>query len=91
MLEVVQYLLLEPLHGIVFGDPMGETNPAFLLSAMRDSKARAPKDNVEVHAINANARVVLDAQVDMLLDTKTKVTRCREVFFSQLVLFYLWA
>jgi len=43
-------------------------------------------DAVEVHSVNTNGRVVLDAQVDVLRDTETKVTSLREVPLPQLVL-----
>ena len=38
--------------------------------------------NVEVHAVDADVRVVLDAQVDVLLEPKPKVTRVAEVPLS---------
>ena len=40
---------------------------------------------VEVHAVDTNARVILDAQIDVLADTETEVTGLREVAPLQLV------
>lgn len=37
--------------------------------------------HVEIQAINANAGIVLDAQIDVLLDAKTKVSTVWEVVF----------
>lgn len=45
--------------------------------------------HVEVQAINANAGIVLDAQIDMLLDAKAKVSTVGEVVLPQLVLTHL--
>lgn len=47
------------------------------------------QNDKEVHAVNANVRVVLDAQVDVLLDAKAKVASDAEVVCSQLVLTHL--
>lgn len=45
--------------------------------------------DVEVHAVDTNAWVVLDAQVDVLLDAEAKVAGVREVVLAQLVLTHL--
>ena len=41
---------------------------------------------VEVHAVDTNARVVLDTKIDVLGDTETEVTGLREVALAELVL-----
>ena len=46
---------------------------------------------VEIHAVDTDRRVVLDAQINVLADTETKVARRREVAFHQLVLLDLQA
>lgn len=46
---------------------------------------------VEVHAVDTNRRVVLDAQVDVLRDTETKVASLGEVALAELVLLDLEA
>jgi hypothetical protein len=48
-------------------------------------------DDVEVHAVNADRRVVLDAQVDVLGDTETEVAGGGEVALAELVLLDLEA
>ena len=44
---------------------------------------------IKVHTIDADARVVLDAQVNVLLNTKPKVASVREIVLVQLVLSHL--
>ena len=48
-------------------------------------------DDVEVHAVNTDRRVVLDAQVDVLGDTETEVAGLGEVALAELVLLDLEA
>ena len=44
------------------------------------------QNNVEIHSINANAWVVLDPQINVLLDPKSKVALVRKVLLTQLIL-----
>ena len=48
-------------------------------------KASHLQVNVEIHAVDTNTRVVLDTQINVLTNTKSKVTSIREVPLSQLV------
>lgn len=48
-------------------------------------------DDVEVHAVDTDRRVVLDAQVDVLGDTETEVAGLGEVALAELVLLDLEA
>lgn len=41
---------------------------------------------VEVHAVDTDCRIILDAQIDVLTNAKPKVARLGEVLFPQLVL-----
>ena len=43
---------------------------------------------IEVHAVDTNRRIVLDAQVDVLANTESKVASLREVLLAQLILLY---
>ena len=79
------YLLLEPLHGIIFGHSVFETNPAFTLAAMWDSETRTSQHDVEIHAINPYTWIILDTKIDVFLDTKPKVACGGKVFFPQLI------
>merc|ERR1712045_188179 len=58
---------------------------------MTDVHASTAEDNVEVHAVDTNAGIVLDAQVDVLLDAEAEVAVVREVLPPQLVLLHLQA
>ena len=49
---------LEPLHGVLLGQPVGEPNTTSLAAPVSDVHARPTEDNVEVHPIDANAGVV---------------------------------
>ena len=42
--------------------------------------------HIEVHSVDTNGRIVLDAQIDVLADAKPKVPRRRKVALAQLVL-----
>lgn len=46
-------------------------------------------DHVEIHSENTNTRVISGTQIDVFLDTKTKVASFRKVPSSQLVLLNL--
>ena len=48
-------------------------------------------NTVEVHSVNSNTRVVLDTEIDVLRDTKSKVASLREVALAELVLLDLEA
>ena len=76
---------LEPFHSIVLGESVGETNAAGLALPVSDIHARAAEDNVEVHTIDTDMGIVLDSQIDVFLDTETKVSILREVLTTQLV------
>merc|ERR1719336_489159 len=66
-------LLLEPLHGLLLLDLVVDANLAALVLLVRHTEAWPSHHDVEVHAVDADARVVLDAQVDVLLNAKAEV------------------
>lgn len=47
---------------------------------------RASQNNVKIETVNSDGRVVLDAQIDVFLNTEAEVAILREVLSSQLVL-----
>ena len=77
---------LEPLHGLVLDQTVGESDGSNLSSPVSHVHTGASQDDVEVHTVDTNGRIVLDAQVDVLLDTESKVSVVRKVFAAQLVL-----
>jgi hypothetical protein len=66
---------------------MTRADLALCSSALRNPLAGASHAAVEVHAVNANSRVVFDAQVDMFTDTEAEVACLREVTRAEFVLF----
>ena len=56
---------------------------------MKDKLTWSAEDDVEVHTVDTNAGVVLDAQINVFLDTEAEVAGVAEVVSSQLVLTYL--
>lgn len=80
------HLLLEPLHGLLLGDPVSVAHSSLLPLPVPHPQARTSQHHIEIHPIDTDARVVLDPQVYVLLDPKAKVALVREVVLSQLVL-----
>ena len=77
---------LEPFHRLLLDQAVREPNSSDLLSPVSDIHASPAQDDVEVHTVDADGWIVLDAQVDVLLDAEAEVTVVGEVFPSQLVL-----
>merc|ERR1712240_809278 len=84
-------LSLEPLHGVLLGQTVGESNLADLLPPVSDVAAGSSEDHEEVHSIDTNAGIVLDAEVNVLVDTEAEVSVVGEVILPQLVLLHLEA
>lgn len=83
--------LLEPPDGVIAGDAVGRTDSALGATAADDTLTRAGHAAVEVHAVDTDTRVVLDAKVDVLGDTETEVAGLAEVALAQLILLDLEA
>lgn len=58
---------------------------ATLVLANGDPATGSRQDDVEVHAVNTDRRVVLNTEIDVLLDTETEVARVGEVLRLNLV------
>jgi hypothetical protein len=63
-----------------------EANSGLGAPALGDTVSGAAHDDVKVHSENADCRVVLDAEVNVLLDTEAKVASLGEVPLAELVL-----
>ena len=68
-----------------------DTHTAGSVFALVDAHAGTLEDDVKVHAVDTDLGVVLDAEVDVFLDTETKVTGRAEVVLRELVLLHLEA
>jgi hypothetical protein len=66
-------LLDEPLLGVLLGDALELADVGLLLAAAGNTVAGLAEHDVEVHTENTSSSVVLDAQVDVLVDTETEV------------------
>ena len=49
---------LEPLHGVLLGQPVGEPNSPGLAAPVADVHAGPAHDHVEVHTVDSDAGVV---------------------------------
>lgn len=83
--------LLEPPDGVVAVDAVAGTDSGLGTTAAGDTLTGASHAAVEVHAVDTDTRVVLDAQVDVLADTEAKVAGLAEVALPELVLLDLEA
>merc|ERR1719500_2461160 len=77
---------LEPLHGVLLVETMGTSDTASLAAPVSDVLAGTAEHNIEVHTVDTNAGIVLDSQVNVLLDSKSKVSFGGEVLLPELVL-----
>lgn len=82
---------LEPLDGVVAVDAVGGTDSALGAAAARDTLTGAGHAAVEVHAVDTDTGVVLDAEIDVLGDTEAEVAGLGEVALAELVLLDLEA
>ena len=74
---------LEPLHAILLLQLVGCAHLAHLQLAILHAAARPRKVHIEVHAVDACARVVLDPQVNVLLG-HTILLSCGQVHGSRM-------
>merc|ERR1740138_1590312 len=84
-------LRLEPLHAILLFPAVRKANLSSAELPVLNSAAWPGKMHVEVHAIDASARVVFDAQVNVLSDAEAEASIPGEILLSELVLFDLQA
>jgi len=76
-------LLDEPLLGLLLGDLLELANTGRLLAALGNSVAGALEHDVEVHTENTSVGIVLDAEIDVLVNTETKVAVIGEVSLAE--------
>jgi len=82
---------LEPLDGLVTLDAVRGADLGLCSATASDTLTRSGHAAVEVHAVDTNGRVVLDAEIDVLADTETEVAGLGEVALAELVLLDLEA
>ena len=84
-------LLLEPLHGLLASHLVRVAKSASLGLSLRHATTGASQLHVEIHTEDTGVGVVLDAEINVLLNTETEVARVGEVLLHQLVLLHLQA
>jgi len=67
------------------------TNSASLSLSLADTTTRTSKLDVEIHTENTSVGIVLDTEINVFLNTETKVTRVREVVLDEFVFLDLQA
>ena len=83
--------LLKPCHRILLLHLMLESNASLLCLPLRHTTTRATHDDVEVHTEDTDVGVVTRTQIDVLLDTETKVASLGEVLAAEFVFLDLQA
>ena len=78
-------LVLEPFDRVSGRDFVGGADLAVLLLSEGDSGTGSSHTTVKVHSVDTDAWIVLDVQINVLLNTESKVSRGREIRFLQLV------
>jgi len=78
---------LIPLDCLLFCDPMTCADLALCPPPLRNPLAWASHAAIEIHAVNANGRVIFDTQVDMFADSKAEVACLREVVRAEFIFF----
>ena len=68
---------------------MVDSDFAGLPTAIDHTETGPAQHHVEVHAVDADTGIVLDAQIDVFLDAEAKVSVVGEAVIPELVLTYL--
>ena len=76
---------LEPLHGLLLHKSVRESDSSDLSASVSHVHASPAQDDVEVHTVDADGGIVLDAQVDVFLDAEAEVAVVGEVLTTQFV------
>lgn len=65
--------LFEPLLRILLRDAVVDSNDSLFSPLHTGADTRTRKNDVEIHAIDTGVGIVLEAEIDVLLNTKAKV------------------
>jgi len=76
----------EPLLGLLLRDHLLGTKTALSALALGNTATSTREDDIEVHTINTDGRIVLKTKIDVLLDTETEVTLRGEASIRELEL-----
>jgi hypothetical protein len=84
-------LVLEPLDGVFLGDLVVDSNTSCADLSLGNAGSRSVQADEKVHSVDTSGRIVLDTQIDVLVDSETKVSGLGEVSLKQFVLLDLEA
>lgn len=70
---------LEPVHRVLLGNQMLGTYLSSGMATLADTLTWTAKNNVEISTINTDAWVIFDTQINVFLNTETKVTTIAKV------------
>jgi hypothetical protein len=82
---------LEPFDRIILANLMAASNLGLRSSPFRNPRTRPSHAAVEVHPIDTDRGVILDAQINVFRDAEAEVAGIREVLLAQFVLLDLQA
>jgi hypothetical protein len=74
------------LDGLLTLDLVVGTNMGLASATLCNTLTRSGHAAVEIHSVNTNRRVVLDAEIDVFADSETEVASLGEVALAKLIL-----
>ena len=80
---------LEPLHGILLGHLVLHSNSGLTRTALGHTISWTIENDIEIHSINTSGWIILNTEINVLVDTESKVSRAREVLSQELVFLHL--
>ena len=61
---------LEPFHDVVLDESVLASNTSRLVLLVSNVQARSAENNVEIHTVNTNGRIMLDIQINVPFNEK---------------------
>ena len=77
--------LLVPFDDLILADLVGSTDGGSCTATLGDALTAAAHADIEVHAVDTDSGVVLDAEIDVLADAEAEVAGLGEVALAELV------
>ena len=71
--------MLEPFNRFILGNTMWRSNPSLSTTTLCNTSASTSKNDIKIHPINSNWRIIFYAQINVFLNSKTKIASIRKV------------
>jgi hypothetical protein len=84
-------LVLEPLDSVFLGNLLMQTYTSLTDLASADTSTRPCKVDEKVHSVDTGGGIVLDTQINVLGDSKTKVSGITKVLLQEFIFLHLEA